>query len=96
MAATVQAALAVVKFYFLAAVLVVEAEMVLAAGRCGKVIWKFTFASKMRKQSTPRGKPLSSLKTGAGPQLLNNFLTGDLVIFYAAGEQPLISQQLIN
>jgi len=34
MAATVQAALAVVKFYFLAAVLEVEAEEALAAGRC--------------------------------------------------------------
>ena len=41
MAATVQAALAVVKFYFLAAVLEVEAEEALAAGRCSKVIWKF-------------------------------------------------------
>ena len=74
MAATVQAALAVVKFYFLAAVLEVEAETVLAAGRCGKVIWKFTFASEMRKQSTPLGKPLSSLKTGAGLRHHNNLL----------------------
>jgi hypothetical protein len=36
MAATVQAALAVVKFIFLAAVLVVEAEEALAAGRLFK------------------------------------------------------------
>jgi hypothetical protein len=56
MAATLQAALAVVKFYFLAAVLVVEAEEALAAGRCSKVIWKFTFASEMRKQSTAQAR----------------------------------------
>lgn len=54
MAATLQAALAVVKFYFLVAVRVVEEETVLAAGRCTKVIWKFTFASEMRKQPTPQ------------------------------------------
>ena len=60
MAATVQAALAVVKFYFLAAVLEVEAEMVLAAGRLLKSYLEVHFRIGDAKAVYSPGTPLSS------------------------------------